>query len=520
MANKVLTMLQVRRILQLLEQGYSKREAARQLEVSRNTIDFYARRFKFSGLTLSQLLGLNDVDLAKFAYPEQAASVKEDTRASHFDTKVEHFLKELNRTGVTRKLLWQEYLKDYPQGYEYSQFCERLSSKSKLRNVVMHLEHFPAEKLQVDFAGKTFSITDPLTGIKHEHPVLVCVLPFSGKTFVKILENATGHYLYTALVECVKYIRGVPHAILSDNMKQYVVKSNRYEPTFNELAEQFAVHYNTSLLATRVARPRDKSSVEKQVSTTYQRIYAPLRDRVFFSLESANQAVMECLEVHNNTPMQRTGVSRNELFETEELHHLNALPSMDFVVRHRVKVKVQRNYHILLGEDMHHYSVPYLHVGKQVIVVYDTLEVEIFLELQRIALHRRVLRRNGYTTLEEHMPQNHQKYKETLGWDADYFLDQSEKIGPYTRQVIARLLARSFFPEQTYRACKGLITLDSKYGKTRLEAACKRAMTLPSTTYAIVLNILKNNRDLEDTTQSDEQALPQHENIRGKDAYI
>ena len=158
MANKVLTMLQVRRILQLLEQGHSKREASRQLDVSRNTIDFYARRFKLSGLTLSQLLGLNDVDLAKFVYPEQAASVREDTRARDFDAKVEHFLKELTRTGVTRKLLWQEYLKEYPQGYEYSQFCERLSAKSKLQKVVMHLDHLPAEKLQVDFAGKTFSM--------------------------------------------------------------------------------------------------------------------------------------------------------------------------------------------------------------------------------------------------------------------------------------------------------------------------------------------------------------------------
>jgi transposase len=302
-------------------------------------------------------------------------------------------------------------------------------------------------------------------------------------------------------------------------MKQYVLKSNRYEPTFNELAEQFSVHYNTSLLATRVARPRDKPSVEKQVSVTYQRIYAPLRDRVFFSLESANQAVMECLEVHNNTPMQRTGLSRNAVFETEELHHLKALPSMDFVVRHRVTAKVQSNYHVLLGEDKHQYSVPYIHVSKQVQVVYDALEVEIFLDMRRIALHRRDLRRNGYTTVVEHMPQHHQKYKETLGWDSDYFLGQGEKTGPDTRRVIERLLARSFFPEQTYRACKGIIALGSKYGKIRLEAACKMAMSLPSTTYTIVLNILKNNRDLDHADQPEEQSLPKHDNIRGKESY-
>jgi transposase len=520
MANKVLTMLQVKRILQLLEEGRSKREAARQLQVSRNTVDYYARRFNYSGLTLSQLLLLNDTDLAKFVYPEQATRVKEDTRASVFDSQLDYFQKELKRTGVTRKLLWQEYRKSHPQGYEYSQFCERLCQQSLRQKVVMHLDHYPADKLQVDFAGKTFGITDPLTGIKHEYPVLVCVLPFSGKTYVQILANATGYYLYTALAQCLNYFGGVPRAILSDNMKQYVLKSNRYEPTFNELAEQFSVYYNTSLLATRVVKPRDKASVEKQVSITYQRIYAPLRNREFFSLESANQAVMECLEAHNAAQMQRTNQSRNELFYNEEQHLLKALPATDFTVRHRTKAKVQHNYHILLGEDMHQYSVPYIHVGKHVQAVYDAFEVEIFLDMKRIALHRRNLRRNGYTTIEEHMPKNHQKHKEALGWDADYFLEQGEKIGANTHQVIARLLAKNFFPEQTYRACKGILSLTGRYGKIRLEAACSMAMTLPTTTYTIVSNILKNNRDLEDTPQPTEQSLPYHENIRGKEAYI
>lgn len=520
MANKVLTMLQVRRILQLLEEGRSKREAARQLDVSRNTVDLYARRFKLCGLTLSQLLLLNDTDLAKFVYPEQAIRVKEDTRASIFDSQVDYFLKELKRTGVTRKLLWQEYHKVHPQGYEYSQFCERLSKQSRLQKVVMHLDHQPADKLQVDFAGKTFPVTDPLTGVKHEHPVLVCVLPFSGKSFVQVLENATGYYLYTALAECLKYFGGVPRAILSDNMKQFVLKSNRYEPTFNELAEQFSVYYNTSLLATRVSRPRDKASVEKQVSTTYQRIYAPLRNREFFSVESANAAVMECLEVHNTTPMQRAGHSRDELFYREERHLLKPLPAMDFIVRHRTKAKVQHNYHVLLGEDMHQYSVPYIHVGKHVQLVYDAWEVEVFLDMQRVALHRRDIRRNGYTTREEHMPQNHRKYKETMGWDADYFLGQGEKIGINTREVIARLLAKNFFPEQTYRACKGVLSLSAKYGKIRLEAACTMAMTLPTTTYSMVSNILKNNRDLQNVaSQTYNHPLPDHQNIRGKEAY-
>jgi len=189
--------------------------------------------------------------------------------------------------------------------------------------------------------------------------------------------------------------------------------------------------------------------------------------------------------------MQHTLVSRRERFESEEKATLKPLPAHDFIVRHRVKAKVQRNYHVILGEDMHQYSVPYIYVGKEVQIVYDQHEVEVFLDMQRIALHTRSLRRNGYSTKEEHMPEKHLHYKETKGWDADYFLSQGIKIGNNTQSVIARLLARNQFLAQTFNSCLGILSLGKKYGNERLESACKLAMTVPSTNYQIVSNILK-----------------------------
>jgi hypothetical protein len=101
--------------------------------------------------------------------------------------------------------------------------------------------------------------------------------------------------------------------------------------------------------------------------------------------------------------MQRYGLSRKERFEQNEKSLLKPLPLSEFVVRQEVKAKVQRNYHVILGEDMHQYSVPYIHVGETVKIVYDYTEVEIFLNMRRIALHRRDPRRNGYSTKEEHI---------------------------------------------------------------------------------------------------------------------
>lgn len=517
MANKVKSMLQIRRILQLLEEGRSKRFISREISVSRNTVDYYEQRVKVSGLTLTQLLLLRDGELAEFIYNSKVTQAINERQAS-FDAQLSYFLKELSRTGVTRQLLWQEYILSHPEGYAYTQFCERLKQGMRLRTVVMHFEHVAGDKLQIDFAGKKLFYIDPIGKTKVECPVLVCVLPFSSLTYIEALSDATQENVYNSLSRALRYFGGITKSVLSDNMRQYVIKSNRYEPTFNELAEQWSVYYNTTLTATRVVKPRDKATVEKHVHISYLRVFAPLRNTECKSLNALNACIMECIEKHNSMPMQHTKVSRWERFLTQEKHTLRALPANDFIVRKRVTAKVQRNYHVILGEDMHQYSVPYLHVGKEVQIVYDHHEVEVFLDMQRIALHTRVTRRNGYTTKEEHMPEKHLRYKETKGWDADYFLEQALKVGVNTQLVIARLLAKNQFAEQTYNSCLGIFSLGKKYGNVRLESACKLAMSVPSTNYQMVNNILKNNRDKQETDET-VIVFPTHENIRGKEAY-
>jgi len=517
MANKVKGMLQIRRILQLLEENRSKRSISRDVGISRNTVDYYEQRVKVSGLTFAQLLLLRDGELAQFIYNSVTTQVS-NSRQKIFDSKLNYYLQELTRTGVTRQLLWQEYILWQPQGYAYTQFCEKLKQGNLLRGVVMRFDQQPGEKMEVDFAGKKLYYFDSASKTKLECPVLICVLPYSGLTYVEALSDATQENLYNSLSRAFRYFQGVTQSVLSDNMRQYVVKSNRYEPTFNELAQQWSVHYNTTLTATRVVKPRDKAMVEKHVHISYLRIFAPLRNTDFNSLDTLNIGIMNCLEKHNSMPMQHTKVSRWARFLSEEKCTLKPLPLNDFIYRHRINAKVQMNYHVILGEDMHQYSVPYIHVGKQVQIVYDQHEVEVFLDMQRIALHTRTTRRNGYSTKEEHMPERHLRYKETKGWDGDYFLAQGIKVGINTQSIIARLLAKNQFAAQTYNSCLGIFSLGKKYGNDRLESACKLAMTAPFTTYQIISNILKNNRDKEEVSEPT-LSFPTHENIRGKEEY-
>ena len=519
MSQKPITMLQIRRILQLLKEKKSKRHIALALHLGRNTVNDYAERIEKSGLSIAVLLKLADADLGDLLYPKNE-HIKSDKRAESFEKKVSDFQNELTRVGVTKLLLWNEYRKEFPDGYGYSQFCDRLNAHMRINAATMHLEHKPGERIQIDFAGKKLDYIDQATGEIISCPVLVCVLPFSGYSYVEALPSATQEHLFPALGRCMNYFGGITENVLSDNMKQWVNKSHRYEPVFSDVCEQWSLYYNTSLSATRVAKPKDKPTVENQVHITYMRIYAPMRHETFFSLNEINHRILTLLEIHNRTCMQKRTYSRYDRFIQMEQPLLRALPAEPFMLKHTAMAKVQKNYHVVLGEDWHQYSVPYQYISKQVKIIYDTEEVEIFLGLKRIAYHKRNFRKNDYSTLAEHMPEKHQKYNETKGWDADYFLQKAKEIGENSLKVIERIIEGRTFAPQAFSSCRGLLRLSTQYGKERFESACKRALLSPRINYKLIENILVNNLD----KQQDDQIslfppIPDHENLRGPEYY-
>lgn len=509
----------IRSIIQQLQRGFSHRRIARELHLSRNTVKNYATQLASGIYSLEALRQMDDARLSAIVHVT-AKQLQPDQRRSDFTSRIEYFLSELKRTGVTRLLLWHEYKKAHPQGYEYAKFCRLLSSQKQIHGATMHFEHTPAEAMMVDFAGDNLSYVIKQSGEVIPCPVLVCILPYSGYSYVSALANASMPHVVKALNECLVYFQGVPQSFKSDNMKQIVIKSCRYEPVFTDMMQQWALHNNIILLAARVRKPKDKAPVENEVKLTYQRIYAPLRNKLFFSLEELNQSIREQLAEHHRLAFQKKSYSRYDCFVNEEKPLLQSLPLNSYVINHIAEAKVQKNYHITLGEDWNHYSVPFSYIGKTVNAIYDTDIVEIYYQHQRIAIHKRSYKKHGYTTLQEHMPEGHQRYFEQRGWSADYFLSQAQKIGPYTHQYIKGMLQGRRFTEQTYNGCLGILRLAKAYTAVRLEGACKRALNGNSYSYRIVSNILSNNLDqLEVPVQPTLFTISEHGNLRGPEAY-
>ena len=248
-------------------------------------------------------------------------------------------------------------------------------------------------------------------------------------------------------------------------------------------------------------------------------ITAALRNEQFFSLAELNQAIREKLEEFVHRPFQKKEGSRHEIFVAEEQPLLAKLPATRYELAEWKTATVQFNYHISVDGML--YSVPYEFIKRKVDVRITDQVVEIFFNHNRIASHRRRYGRKGqYSTVTEHMPEDHQKY---LEWNGDRFRKWAERIGSNTHKVVDAILTSTRIEQQSYRSCMGLLKLAEKYSPQRLEAACTKALSYTaSPSYKSVKNILAAGRDQPDKAESESESAKSHNShaiTRGGDYY-
>lgn len=521
MSKKLIEMKIVRKLMLLLQRGLSERRIAQELRISRPSVSRFRERLAASGKPLEELLGVEDAILSSIVQPRTEKTIVEDERTDFIAMRKDYYVAELRRTGVTRMLLWQEYAKDNPAGYAYSKFCELLAELMLPGQASYHMPPYePAAMMMVDFAGDKISYINRFTGELVECSVFVSVLPYSGYSYAIVLANERTPSVVKALNASLAYFGGAPRSLKCDNMRTAVIKGSNYEPVFTEVFEQWALHNSIALFAARPRKPKDKAPVEKEVLLTYQRLYAPLRDREFFSLEEINAAFEEQLKIHHQMYFQKKTISRLEQFLELEKEYLQPLPGTSFVICHKDECKLKMNYHIVLKEDNHQYSVPYKYIGKMVVVNYDIDHVEVFYNMQRIAIHKRSYKKDGYTTIIEHMPPDHKTFTEQFGWDADYFRREALKIGISTQQYIEKVLQSRPVIQQAFDGCKGILRLVNHYNPERLEAACKRALPGSRCGYNTIKDILKNNLDKLSIDEPELFHIPTHDNTRGADECL
>src|SRR5687767_8772092 len=119
MSQKPIVMEQLKQILQLKANGIGIREMARRIGISRNSVRKY--------LSLLDTVDeeSSNRELADKAYDNDILQHDAD-RLKDVTNHLKESGNELSRTGVTRQLLWKEYIERHPDGYSYSRICYHL----------------------------------------------------------------------------------------------------------------------------------------------------------------------------------------------------------------------------------------------------------------------------------------------------------------------------------------------------------------------------------------------------------
>jgi transposase len=513
MPTKRLSMKKLREILRLkLEAKLSIRAIQPILLISIGAIQKVVSRATALELTWDKVQLLDEQQLTLLFYANKAS-----LPGTLYTLPDWHEVRlELSRKGMTKQLLWEEYVQANPSShYSYSRYCRHYSAWLKKQKRSMRQVHKAGEKLFVDYAGQTVPIVNSSTGEVYGAQVFVAVLGASNYIFAEATRSQKLIDWTGSHVRAFEFFGGVTELIIPDNLRSGVSQACRYDPDLNSSYQQLAAHYSTVIIPARPRKPKDKSKAEIGVQIIERWILARLRYHTFFSLREVNNCIQSLLEEVNNKPYQKLKGTRKEWFESIDKPVLSPLPALPYEYTEIKPVKVNIDYHVQF--DKHCYSVPHHLVGERIEVHAKANIVAFYFYNKRVASHVRKYH-PGMTTIPEHMPERHQKHHQ---WTPERLMNWAQSIGDEVLIWVQALLVQKDHPEQAYRVCLGLLNLSKSFDDNRLNKACFIANEKKLYRLKQVQNILASNQDKVIKIEAKELPLisQDHENIRGPKSF-
>jgi transposase len=479
--------------------GLSHRQIAHSCQAARSTVSEYLWRAEQAGIGWVEAEPMQDRELEERLFPEIPTALSHSRPLPDFDY-IHKELKRHKKVNLTLDLLWREYREQYPEGYQYSQFCELYQRWRRKLDYCMRQDHRGGEKLSGELIPTE---------------IFVAVWGASNYTYVEASLSQELPSWIGSHVEAFEYFGCVPQIVVPDCLKSAVNRTCLYEPELNPTYADLARHYGIAVIPARPRRPRDKAKVETGVLIAKRWILAVLRHRTFYSLTELNRAIRELLERLNDRPLRKLKKSRRELFELFDRPQAGPLPEKAYEYADWEKPIVNIDYHIEV--DKHYYSVPFRLLRETLHVRLTAHTMEAFHKGERVAAHPRSYLPYKHTTLTEHMPPAHQKH---LEWSPSRMIRWAAKTGPCTARLVERIMESKTHPEQGYRSCLGVLRLEKHYPQERIEAAARRALKYNTCSFRSLRNILSSGLDRLEADEDTQTSFGMtHENIRGGPYY-
>ena len=412
-----------------------------------------------------------------------------------------------NHTTMT--LLYTEYTSEAEgagkEAMSKTVFYDTYNMWVKGNQLVSHIKRQPGRRMELDFAGDTVFYINPETDEKVQCVVFVATLTYSNATFVKVLRNQGMELFLQSVIDACEYFGAVAPVWVPDCTKSGVIKGSRTDwAILNSSMEELARAYGAEVSACSPYSPKEKPRIEGNGNATYTKIYAPLRNCTFYSIDDMNTAFRDACDRFNGEPMKERGnASRLFLLENIEKEKMLPLPSTRFEVRRTATANVGKDGFVRSSIDHYYYSVPHEYIGNKVILKSGTDDIIITtIDGRMIAKHPL-----GTSPYDRHIldPKHLQSYlRQYTEESPQYFIDEAERSGEGTRKVIELILEGTKYPETVYKMCRSVVFgLGRHYGRANLEKACNAALSIYGSTPEARIGYAKLKPLLEEMRKKD-----------------
>jgi transposase len=480
-------MYEVRQIIQRLRLGETDRSIAKGQHVGRPTV----ARIRAMANAQNWLTAASPMpDDAAIAEHNKAttARVADTTKTPQNTSTVEPYRADVlawHQQGIAVTTMRQALARQY--GFAGSvhalhRFLKHVAPATAEATVM--LDFAVGEQAQVDFGAGPL-ITDRETGDISKTWFFIMTLAWSRHQYAELVRDQSVPTWLACHRHAFEWFGGVPRKVRIDNPKCAVTRACYYEPTVQRAYGELALGYGFIIDPCPVADPKKKGRVEAGVKYVKGN-FMPLR--AFHSVTHANEQLRAWVlgeagnRIHGSTherPLSRFAIERPLL---------QALPEIAPTCATWAKGALHPNSHI--QHDYCHYSAPFRLIGQTLWLEITPDVVRLYHEHELVAMHPRLFKKGEKSTVDDHLPPDAHAF---LMRDPQWCLKQATAVGPATRAVVERLFAHRVLDH--LRAVQGLLRLADTYGRSRLEAACSRALNFGSATYRTIKQILKDGLD-------------------------
>ncbi|MDX9841831.1 MAG: IS21 family transposase [Desulfobulbus sp.] len=461
MARRPIFMTELDELLFRWQQGHNISQLSRSLGQSRQTVRKYLQLARTHGLSR----GGDDAQRAQVLAAlrtdsRQAARAEAPLRQQLLEPHAEQIRKWLQEPDMTAKQIWRLLAE---QGLTLSYASVKRFLRSHIApvtaKVTVRLETPPGQQVQVDFGLTRVRVGERVQSLW----VFVMTLSYSRHRFVRFVQRQDLATWIDCHIRAFEFFGGVPRTVLLDNLKAGVVRPDLYDPTVNRAYGELERHYGFTVDPARVASPKEKGKVERQVPVVRQQLVAGRR---YDDLADLNhKALVWCREQVGQVEHGTTCEPPMVRFEQQEKGALQPLPAQPFERPTWGEAKVHPDHHVVFERS--YYSLPSRFVGRTVWVRATRHLVEIYCDDELVKTHPRAIRRGTWRTDTNDYPD---AAKAFLFAHPQFCRKKAAEIGPNVARMVTEILSGHAI--RNLRKAQGVLRLADKYGPDRLDEAC------------------------------------------------